>query len=134
MARPPDRRLPAPAPPTAPAPPLAPGSFQQTSWLLFLEYLDGLEDDRAAVAALEGRAYTTILEASYRWSRWAAPNNASGQVDHHAGHCAKSSMGSMACACAPRRRSVSPRFSTKKRSSAWATPAATAVSTSRPGR
>ncbi len=57
---------------------------EQTSWLLFLKYLDGLEDDRAAVAALEGRAYSPILEEPYRWSRWAAPKNASGQLDHHA--------------------------------------------------
>jgi type I restriction enzyme M protein len=28
---------------------------EQTSWLLFLKYLDGLEDDSAAMAALEGR-------------------------------------------------------------------------------
>jgi len=57
---------------------------EQTSWLLFLKYLDGLEDDRAAVAALEGRSYSPILEETYRWSRWAAPKNASGQLDHHA--------------------------------------------------
>jgi type I restriction enzyme M protein len=57
---------------------------EQTSWLLFLKYLDGLEDDRAAVAALEGRSYSPILEEPYRWSRWAAPKNASGQLDHHA--------------------------------------------------
>ncbi len=57
---------------------------EQTSWLLFLKYLDGLEDDRAAVAALEGRTYSPILEEPYRWSRWAAPKNASGQLDHHA--------------------------------------------------
>jgi len=57
---------------------------EQTSWLLFLKYLDGLEDDRAAVAALEGRSYTPILEEPYRWCRWAAPKNASGQLDHHA--------------------------------------------------
>ena len=57
---------------------------EQTSWLLFLKYLDGLEDDRAAVAALEGRSYSPILEEPYRWSRWAAPKNASGLLDHHA--------------------------------------------------
>jgi type I restriction enzyme M protein len=28
---------------------------EQTSWLLFLKYLDGLEQDRATEAALEGR-------------------------------------------------------------------------------
>jgi type I restriction enzyme M protein len=57
---------------------------EQTSWLLFLKYLEGLEDDRAAVAALEGRSYTPILEEPYRWNSWAAPKNVSGQLDHHA--------------------------------------------------
>lgn len=57
---------------------------EQTSWLLFLKYLDGLEDDRAAVAALEGRSYNPILEEPYRWNTWAAPKSASGQLDHHA--------------------------------------------------
>ena len=36
------------------------------------------------MAALEGRSYSPILEEPYRWSRWAAPKNASGQLDHHA--------------------------------------------------
>jgi type I restriction enzyme M protein len=57
---------------------------EQTSWLLFLKYLDGLEEDKAAVAALEGRRYSPILEEPYRWNSWAAPKNASGQLDHHA--------------------------------------------------
>jgi type I restriction enzyme M protein len=57
---------------------------EQTSWLLFLKYLDGLEDDKATVAALEGRTYTPILEETYRWNSWAAPKNDSGQLDHHA--------------------------------------------------
>jgi type I restriction enzyme M protein len=57
---------------------------EQSSWLLFLKYLDGLEDDKATVAVLEGRTYSPILEESYRWNSWAAPKNASGQLDHHA--------------------------------------------------
>jgi len=57
---------------------------EQTSWLLFLKYLDGLEDDRAAMALLEGRSYTPILEEPYRWNSWAAPKNADGQLDHNA--------------------------------------------------
>lgn len=52
---------------------------EQTSWLLFLKYLDGLEDDKATVAALEGRTRTPILEGPYRWNSWAAPKDASGQ-------------------------------------------------------
>ncbi|MEB3361202.1 MAG: N-6 DNA methylase, partial [Synechococcaceae cyanobacterium] len=57
---------------------------EQTSWLLFLKYLDGLEDDRAAMALLEGRSPSPILEEAYRWNSWAAPKDASGQLDHHA--------------------------------------------------
>lgn len=36
---------------------------EQTSWLLFLKYLDGLERDKADEAALDGRKYTYILAA-----------------------------------------------------------------------
>jgi type I restriction enzyme M protein len=53
---------------------------EQTSWLLFLKYLDGLEDDRAAMALLEGRSPTPILEEAYRWNSWAAPKDDSGQL------------------------------------------------------
>ena len=31
---------------------------EQTSWLLFLKYLDGLEQDRADEARLEGKKYS----------------------------------------------------------------------------
>jgi type I restriction enzyme M protein len=57
---------------------------EQTSWLLFLKYLDGLEDDRAAMALLEGRSPSPILDEPYRWNSWAAPKDASGQLDHNA--------------------------------------------------
>ena len=57
---------------------------EQTSWLLFLKYLDSLEHEKADVAALEGRKYTHILEAPYRWSSWAAPRDGAGKIDHHA--------------------------------------------------
>jgi len=40
---------------------------EQTSWLLFLKYLDGLEEDLADQAALEGRPYTYILDEPHRW-------------------------------------------------------------------
>lgn len=40
---------------------------EQTSWLLFLKYLDALEQDRADVASLENKRYTYILEKPYRW-------------------------------------------------------------------
>ena len=56
---------------------------EQTSWLLFLKYLDGLEQDKATEAALEGRAYSYILEEAYRWESWAAPKGADGKLDHN---------------------------------------------------
>ena len=46
---------------------------EQTSWLLFLKYLDGLEQDRADEAGLAGKRYTYILDKPYRWEVWAAP-------------------------------------------------------------
>lgn len=56
---------------------------EQTSWLLFLKYLDGLEQDKASEAMLEGKSYNYILDPAYRWSAWAAPKDASGGLDHN---------------------------------------------------
>jgi type I restriction enzyme M protein len=55
---------------------------EQTSWLLFLKYLDGLEEDRATEAQLEGRSYEYILQRQYRWESWAAPKGRDGKLDH----------------------------------------------------
>jgi type I restriction enzyme M protein len=56
---------------------------EQTSWLLFLKYLDGLEQDKAMEAELEGRRYAFILDEAYRWDSWAAPKTADGKLDHN---------------------------------------------------
>jgi type I restriction enzyme M protein len=56
---------------------------EQTSWLLFLKYLDGLEQDRADEAALEGKKYGYILDKPYRWETWAAPRGKDGRLDHN---------------------------------------------------
>jgi type I restriction enzyme M protein len=56
---------------------------EQTSWLLFLKYLDGLEQDRADEASLAGRDYTYILDEPYRWEVWAAPKGKDGKLDHN---------------------------------------------------
>lgn len=56
---------------------------EQSSWLLFLKYLDGLEQDKAMEAELEGRKYAYILEVPYRWETWAAPKDKSGKLDHN---------------------------------------------------
>jgi len=57
---------------------------EQTSWLLFLKYLEGLEQDFSDQAGLEGKSYTYILEEPYRWGAWAAPKGDDGKLDHNA--------------------------------------------------
>jgi type I restriction enzyme M protein len=56
---------------------------EQTSWLLFLKYLDELEQDKADEAALDGKNYAYILQKQFRWESWAAPKNKAGEIDHN---------------------------------------------------
>ncbi|WP_256646107.1 N-6 DNA methylase [Thermomonas paludicola] len=56
---------------------------EQSSWLLFLKYLDALERERAMQAELEDRKYQWLLEKKYRWESWAAPKDKDGRLDHH---------------------------------------------------
>ena len=39
---------------------------EQTSWILFLKYLDDLEKDRQDAAELAGRTYAPIIAPEYR--------------------------------------------------------------------
>ncbi|WP_420378377.1 N-6 DNA methylase [Gilvibacter sp.] len=55
----------------------------QTSWVMFLKYLDELEQDKADEAELKGQEYQFILEPEYRWPAWAMPKDANGNLDHH---------------------------------------------------
>jgi type I restriction enzyme M protein len=63
---------------------------EQTSWMLFLKYLDDFERERALEAELRGTkgkgkdsaGYEYIIDAAYRWSAWAAPKKADGSFDH----------------------------------------------------
>ena len=57
---------------------------EQSSWLLFLKYLDALEHSKAMEAELEGRKYTWLLDKPYRWETWAAPKGKDGKIDHNA--------------------------------------------------
>ncbi|KRG77780.1 type I restriction-modification protein subunit M [Stenotrophomonas ginsengisoli] len=57
---------------------------EQTSWLLFLKYLDDMEHEWADEAELQGDDYTPLLDPPYRWGNWAAPKTADGQFDPNA--------------------------------------------------
>ncbi|MDC1341380.1 type I restriction-modification system subunit M [Oceanospirillaceae bacterium] len=56
---------------------------EQTSWMLFLKYLDDLERSKSLFAELEEKEYSYIIDPQHRWSAWAAPKDASGQFDHN---------------------------------------------------
>jgi type I restriction enzyme M protein len=56
---------------------------EQTSWVLFLKYLDDLEKDKATAAELMGKTYTPIIDTEFQWNVWAAPKGADGKIDHH---------------------------------------------------
>lgn len=56
---------------------------EQTSWVLFLKYLDDFEKDRQIAAELSGNDYNNIIAAEYQWSVWATPKTVDGKIDHH---------------------------------------------------
>jgi type I restriction enzyme M protein len=56
---------------------------EQTSWVLFLKYLDDLEKDKRTAAELTGKKYAGIIAPEYQWSVWAMPKDKDGKLDHH---------------------------------------------------
>lgn len=56
---------------------------EQTSWILFLKYLDDLEKNKKTSAELSGTDYNNIIGEKYQWSVWAVPKDKEGKLDHH---------------------------------------------------
>ncbi len=56
---------------------------EQTSWILFLKYLDDLENDKKTAAELTGKKYNNIIAPEFQWNKWAAPKGKDGKIDHH---------------------------------------------------
>ena len=62
---------------------------EQTSWVLFLKYLDDLEKDKQAKAVLTGKTYTPIISEEYKWEKWSVPKKLKRgsvnevELDHH---------------------------------------------------
>jgi type I restriction enzyme M protein len=56
--------------------------IEQTSWLLFLKYLDGQEKEAEKEAKLSGKIYKHILDPQYRWGSWAMPKDKAGNLLH----------------------------------------------------
>lgn len=57
---------------------------EQTSWVLFLKYLDDLERDKQLAAELKCVDYQPIIKPEFKWSTWAAPKTPLGLPDHQA--------------------------------------------------
>ncbi|MBU1963010.1 type I restriction-modification system subunit M [Patescibacteria group bacterium] len=56
---------------------------EQTSWILFLKYLDDLEKDKKTEAELAGKTYKNIIDPKFSWEAWAAPKTSDGKIDHN---------------------------------------------------
>ena len=57
--------------------------IEQTSWILFLKYLDDFESDKKTAAQLDSKAYNRIIDGEFRWAEWAAPKRADGTLDYN---------------------------------------------------
>jgi len=56
---------------------------EQSSWVLFLKYLDDLEGSRKVGAELSNTKYKPLIESKYRWATWAVPKSKDGKIDHN---------------------------------------------------
>ena len=57
---------------------------EQTTWILFLKYLDDLEVERTMEAELRAAPVEYLIDKPYRWASWAAPTDDDGNFDHNA--------------------------------------------------
>lgn len=54
---------------------------EQSSWVLFLKYLDDLELEREVKSQLSGQQYKSLFDAKFQWRNWAVPRDSSGNID-----------------------------------------------------
>ena len=56
--------------------------IEQTSWILFLKYLDDYEEEKETAAILNGETYEKIIEKEFQWQEWAYPKNNNGKLNY----------------------------------------------------
>jgi type I restriction enzyme M protein len=54
---------------------------EQSSWVLFLKYLEDLEKSRALAKELAGEKYKPLIADKFRWTTWACPRTKDGKID-----------------------------------------------------
>lgn len=56
---------------------------EQTSWVLFLKYLDDLEKEKKISYELAGKTYESVIAPEFQWSVWAMPKDKNGKLDYN---------------------------------------------------
>lgn len=56
---------------------------EQTSWILFLKFLEDLEKSNSDANELAGIDYHYVIPEQFRWSAWAVPKKNDGSIDHN---------------------------------------------------
>lgn len=56
---------------------------EQSSWVLFLKYIDDLESSRKIGAQLGNVKYQPIISGKFRWAEWAVPLGKDGKIDYN---------------------------------------------------
>tara|TARA_A100001015_G_C14975179_1_gene706925 strand:- start:209 stop:1666 length:1458 start_codon:yes stop_codon:yes gene_type:complete len=54
---------------------------EQSSWILFLKWLDDFEKDKETKAKLENKQFKPTLKKEFQWSTWAVVRDKAGKVD-----------------------------------------------------
>jgi len=54
---------------------------EQSSWILFLKWLDDYEKEKETKASLENKKFKPVLDKEYQWSSWAIIKTKDGKVD-----------------------------------------------------
>jgi type I restriction enzyme M protein len=54
---------------------------EQSSWILFLKWLDDYEKDKETKAKLENKKFKPTLDKEFQWSTWAIVKDKAGKVD-----------------------------------------------------
>jgi len=54
---------------------------EQTSWILFLKWLDDFEQDKQIKSKLDNKNFKSIFDKDYKWSSWAVVKTKEGKVD-----------------------------------------------------
>ncbi|MDR1951997.1 MAG: type I restriction-modification system subunit M [Elusimicrobiota bacterium] len=57
--------------------------IEQTSWILFLKYLEDLEIEKEKKAKITGKSHSPIISKKFIWSTWASPKTKDGKLDYN---------------------------------------------------